>query len=356
MKILHRSILKELILTFVLSLASLNFILMAEKLLRLSRVLSGVGTSIVDMAKLILYIQPPLLMLTIPMALLLTILLVYGRLNVDNELIIMKMSGMTFRSIVFPAVLLGVICFLITVAVSFYVGPKSVIKLNEETVNIIKKRAPHAIEEGKFNTVFRDIIIYIKEKPSENTVKGIFLYDGRNYQEPKIVMAKEGIISVQEGAALNLCLKDGYVNMVNGESTTEMFFKTYNMLLRFETGPHHARKKSEMTPYELLQEARKADGRKKASLYLDLSRRVTLPIMCLILIFFGPPLAMIAGKTGKLGGLTIGLAVFTAYYILLIYGENLARAGTIPHFVGAWASTFALGTAAALLFRKEHCR
>jgi lipopolysaccharide export LptBFGC system permease protein LptF len=74
MKIIHRSILRELILTFILSLASLNFILMMEKLLRLSRFLSGVGTSILDMAKIILFLQPQLFILTIPMAFLLSTL------------------------------------------------------------------------------------------------------------------------------------------------------------------------------------------------------------------------------------------------------------------------------------------
>ncbi len=106
MKIIHRSILKELVLTFILSLASLNFILMMEKLLRLSRFLSGVGTSILDMAKLILFLQPQLFLLTIPMAILLSTLLIYGRLNVDNELVILRMSGMNFRGISVPVALL----------------------------------------------------------------------------------------------------------------------------------------------------------------------------------------------------------------------------------------------------------
>jgi hypothetical protein len=38
-----------------------------------------------------------------------------------------------------------------------------------------------------------------------------------------------------------------------------------------------------------------------------------------------------AGKSGKLGGLALGLAVVTVYYVILIYGENLVRAGKIAH-------------------------
>ncbi len=225
MKILHRSILKELILTFILSLASLNFILMMEKLLRLSRVLSGVGISVIDMAKLIMYLQPQLLLLTVPMAFLLSTLLVYGRLNIDNELVIMRMSGMDFKGISVPVAVLGVLCFFVNIAVSFSIGPKSTTKLREETVNIIKKRTPLAIEEGRFNTAFKDILIFIKEKTDDNTMREIFLYDNRNNQEPRVLMAKEGIISVQDGLTINLFLKDGYINMVKARVQPKYFSK-----------------------------------------------------------------------------------------------------------------------------------
>jgi lipopolysaccharide export system permease protein len=65
---------------------------------------------------------------------------------------------------------------------------------------------------------------------------------------------------------------------------------------------------------------------------------------------------MIAGKSGKLGGLTIGLAVFTVYYMILIYGENLARGGKIPPPVGAWSATVVLAGAAILIVRRAYRR
>lgn len=354
MKILHRSILKELVLAFVLSLASLNLILMTEKLLRLSRFLSGVGSSVGDMAKLMLYVQPPLLLMTIPMALLLSILLVYGRLNMDNEMVVMRGSGIDLVGISVPVAILGILCFVITVAVSFSLGPLCTIKLREETFAIIKKRTPVAIEEGRFNTVFRDIVIFVKERTSDNSVKDVFLYDGRS-QPHRVLLAREGTFMVQDDFTIHLDLKNGSINMVKGESTTELYFGRYHMKLRLEAGPRN-RKNAEMTPGELIQEIGKADGRERVSLFLELYRRFSLPLMCIILIFFGPPLAMIAGKAGKLGGLTIGLAIFTAYYLLLIYGENLARAGTISCHIGAWIATATLAVVALFVFWREYRR
>jgi lipopolysaccharide export LptBFGC system permease protein LptF len=45
--------------------------------------------------------------------------------------------------------------------------------------------------------------------------------------------------------------------------------------------------------------------------------------------------------------------VFTIYYVLLIYGENLVRAGKITYYDGAWTPTFILGIFALWIFNKE---
>ena len=355
MKIIHRSILKELLFTFVVSLACLNFILMMEKLLRLTRFLSGVGTTVMDMAKLVLFIQPQLFLLTIPMALLLSTLLVYGRLNIDNELVILRSSGMDFSGISRPVVILGFLCFLLNLAVSFYIGPRSSVALREEITNIIRIRTPLAIEEGRFNTYFKNTLIIVKEKVADNKLRGIFIYDSRNKQEPRVVMAKEGRIFEQEGLNIDFLLKDGYINMTNGDSITELFFKKYNLMLRLEAGVPE-RKNAELTPPELMDKIGKADRRHALSAYLELDRRLSLPFLCIVLIFFGPSLSLLAGKSGKLGGLTLGLTVFTVYYMLLIYGENLVRADKIPHYIGAWVPTLVLGIFALYMFRRESTR
>jgi lipopolysaccharide export system permease protein len=91
---------------------------------------------------------------------------------------------------------------------------------------------------------------------------------------------------------------------------------------------------------------------KKIPYLLELYRRLSMPGVCLIVIFLGPSLALIAGKTGRLGGLTIGLLVFAAYYSVMIYGENLARSGVLPHFVGAWISFLLLGAFSIFAFER----
>jgi lipopolysaccharide export system permease protein len=324
---------------------------MMEKVLRISRFLSGTGASLGDMAKIFLYIQPQLLLLTIPMAFLIATLLTYGRLNNDNEILILMTTGMRFKDISRPVFIIGVLCFIFNFFVSFYLGPKSSQMLRNEITNIVTIRAPLTIDEGAFNTSFKDIVIIIKEKLSNNSFKGVFLYDGRNKKEPKVMMAREGKIFMSEGLQTNLFLKDGYIHIAKGENVTEIFFEKYNLIMKFESDLP-SKKNSELTPYELINEIKKHIPQ-ISSLQLELHRRFSLPFLCLILIFLGPPLSMMAGKSGKLGGLSIGLGVFTIYYILLIYGENLVKAGKISHYIGAWTPTLLILLCSLWLFRKE---
>lgn len=352
-KIIYRSILKELLLTFLLTLAFLNSILMMEKLIRLSRLLSGVGATVYDMSKIIFYLQPQLFLLTIPMSMLLATLLVYGRMNLDNEIIVLRASGMDFVKISLPVMVLGFIAFLASLTVSFYVGPASSVKLREEITRIITVRSTLAIEEGTFNTSFKDIVILVKGKKTPDTLEDIFIYDSRRKEEPKVLMAREGKLFMQNGFSIGLYLSNGYINITKDRNITELFFEKYKMVLNLEADSP-SQKKAEFTPPQLLLKAEEAAGRERASLFLEFDRRLSLPFVCLILIFLAPPLSLMAGKAGRLGGLAIGLLVFTAYYMLLIYGENLVMTSKTPHYVGAWMTTVILGMLALLLFRREN--
>ncbi len=355
-KIIYRSLIKDLLLTFLLTLAFLNSILMMEKILRLSRLLSGVGATIADMVRVIIYLQPQILMLTIPMSLLLSVLLVYGRMHLDSEITILKTAGMNYTKISFPVMIFGFLCFLASIMVSFFLGPSSSIRLREEITRIIAVRSTLAIEEGTFNTSFKDLVILVKGKKSADTLDGIFIYDTRSKEEPRVLMAKEGKIFLQNDSTIGLYLKDGYMNISKGNNTTELFFRAYKMALYLDA-QSSAPKKIEFTPSQLFQAAKNAETESaRTSFYLEFHRRLSLPSICLVLVFLGPPLSSMAGRSGRLGGLAIGLLVFTLYYMILIYGENLAKASRMPHYIGAWTATLILGIFAFFMFRAESSR
>jgi lipopolysaccharide export system permease protein len=226
--------------------------------------------------------------------------------------------------------------------------------LRNKIATVISSRLPLAFESGTFNTSFKDIVFMISEKPTEDSFKEIFMYDGRNKDEPRVLVAKAGKIYTSEKLFANLYLKNGYVHIPQGDTTTELFFEKYNMLLTLESNLP-AKNIAERTPFELFKEMGE-NKQLSLSLQLELYRRITLPLLCIILIFLGPPLSLIAGKSGRLGGLAIGLVVFTSYYVLLVYSENLVRANTVAHYIGPWIPTILFGMLGIFLFRRAKKR
>ncbi|MBI3592437.1 MAG: LptF/LptG family permease [Nitrospirae bacterium] len=291
MLIIHRSILKELLSSFLLSTLFLNFTLMMEKLLRLSRLLSGVGASIADIAKIVFYLQPQILILTIPMAMLLSVLLVYGRMNTDNELTILKSSGMSFKKIATPVAYLGVACFVTGIAMSFYLSPRSSSALRHGLTEILVKRAPMAIEEGIFNASFKNIVILVKEKPAPDSLSGIFIVDERKKEEQKIIIAREGKI-VPDNDTLSFSLTNGHVYITKNAILTEIEFGRYHFRLSPSIEPAD-KKNSELTPIELLKASKGAPD-KGIPFLLEFHRRLSMPAICLIIILLGPSLSLMA--------------------------------------------------------------
>lgn len=345
MLLIHKSILKELIITIAFAIVFLNFVMMMEKLLKITRILSGTGASFMDVVRIILYLQPETLIMTIPMALLLSVLLTYGRMASDNELTIIQNAGLSFAKISKPVIYLGLSCFLLSLLMSFYLGPKGSTLLREKVSEILTKRAALTIEEGIFNTAFKDIVILVKEKASRDILKGILIFDERKKDEQRLIIAKEGQMEMH-GEGMSFALMNGKVYLSRKSSITEIHFERYQFILTL-TSAGFGRKKSEMTPFELL-----AASKTEVSprFVIDFYRRLSMPALCLIIIFLAPPLSLLSGKSVKLGGLTIGLALFTFYYVILLYGENLALAGKIPYFVGSWLGFSILGILSIILF------
>jgi len=348
MKIIHRALALELLQNFALSIAFLNAVLIIEKLLKLSKIFASVGIDLPNLGLLILLLQPQLLIFTIPMTLLMSILLTYGRIQADNEMTILMVSGMPYKKTFKPAIYIGLIAFFVTVFMSFYLAPKGVSLVREKILTILAERAPLGIEEGVFNQGFKGITIFVKEKPDSLHLKEVIIFDERK-NETKIIMAKEGRIR-KEKDNINLSLINGKAYFNKGSFLNEISFKEYIFKLSPNIEPI-AKKIGEFSLFELISKI-ESDGKLRVDYKIELYKRFSLPVLCIISVFLAPSLCLLAGRSGRLGGITVGLAVFAIYYIFMIYGANLSRAGSLPAEIGSLIPVIMMGLLAFIFYKK----
>lgn len=353
-KIIHKTVIKELAMSFVIALPVLNFILMMEKVLKLSRLLSSVGASPAEMGRILLLIQPELMLLTIPMAFLLSVLYTYGRMNADNELLVLKSSGMSFAEACRPAFALGAACIALGLVISVAFAPGVKRTLRTAVVNILREHASNAIEPGAFNSFLKDTVIYVSAG-SHDRLERIFIYDERKPGKTFVVYAMEAAVvpGGSDEGTLALALKDGSINITNGDHLTEIFFSKYKMLLPLSIDEPGVRL-GELSLSQLLKEA--PTGPERAKRLLEADRRFSFPLFPLAMMFLAPALALISGKRGRLGGLATGTMVFTLYYFALTYAERLCQAGRIGHIAGGWSPLAVLLLVSLFVFRKVNSR
>lgn len=348
MKTFQKALTRELIQNLLISIAFLNAILIIEKLLKLSKIFASVGIDLINLFSLIILLQPQLLIFTIPMSLLLSGLLTYGRVIADNEMLILMGSGIPYKRTFKPIIYIGLITLILNIFMSFYVAPTGVSIVREKILSLLAERAPLGLEEGVFNQGFKGVTIFVREKTDSMHLKEVMIFDERK-EDKIIVIAKEGIIK-KEKENIILSLIDGKAYFNRGINLNELNFKEYIFKLSPNIEPV-AKKISEYSILELFLKFQ-SDKTRRTDYKIEFYKRIILPVLCIISVFLTPSLCLLIGKSGRLGGITIGLGVFTLYYIFMIYGTNLAKAGKISPELGAFLPMFIFGFIAFVFYKK----
>lgn len=122
---LYRYLLKELFPAFALGLVGFTFVLLTGRILQLTELFVNKGIPMSYILKLLYYLLPSFLVLTIPMATLLSVLLTFNRLSGDNEITAFKASGVSLYQMTPPVLMLAFLAYAATTVLSLYSLPKA---------------------------------------------------------------------------------------------------------------------------------------------------------------------------------------------------------------------------------------
>src|SRR5215831_18143924 len=74
----------------------------------------------------------------------------------------------------------------------------------------------------------------------------------------------------------------------------------------------------------------------------EIHKRLALPAACLVFALIGVGFGISHVRTGRSFGLLLGLAITIVYYLLALWGQHAAVAGTLPVWLGIWLANLAL--------------
>ncbi len=236
MLLLERYIIKEHIGPFFFSLAVIMFVFITKFIAQYIGRIFGKGLPLLTIVEFIYLNLAWMLALAVPMAVLVASLMAFGRLSADNEITILKTSGISLYKIIRPVLVMAIIITL----VMFWFNDKVLPEYNHRArllfQSISRKKPSLQLEEGlyitigNFNILVEEIEKTFSEQMIEKTditgvdflenksdrLKNITIFDRSKKDLQRTVIAKRGHLFFDEKTErLIFSLFDGEIHEID---------------------------------------------------------------------------------------------------------------------------------------------
>jgi len=358
MRILTRYILREVTSHAVIGAAIFTFVLFTRDLGRILELVVRASAPLPSVAEIFLYTVPLALAYTIPMSVLVGILIGLSRLAADSEITAMRASGMGVWSFGRVLAIFVAGALLLALGNSLYVAPWSLASLGHLEDQLKGSQVSFEVQPRVFYEGFPKLVLYVQDVHSAQggaVWKGVFLADISDASNPRITLAREGILVPEGQDRLHLHLLDGSSHETDPAQADKYQISTFDQTDIPIELPSTENKADEQVPYKAmgtwaLHNRAASVDRATARLYLiEFHNRFALPTACLVLAMVGIPLGLSSKKSGKSGGFVLTIALVFIYYFVSLIGVSLAKQGRVSPALGAWLANIVFFAAALYL-------
>ncbi|MGO9265981.1 MAG: LPS export ABC transporter permease LptF [Candidatus Binataceae bacterium] len=356
-RIIDRYIAAEVAGPLGLGVILLTFALVTGRLLKLTEMVVNHGVTLGDVMGLIGFIMPAFLELTLPMALLLGVLMGFGRMSGDRELIAARSCGMSLYRLTLPVMGVAAVVYGLSSWLAFSVRPWANSHLREQLFELTQTRSTAGLKEKVFNRNFPGLVVYVDQiSTTDESLHGVMISDARDAKQQNTIIAHSGrIIPDPTAQAITLRLFDGSVFGVSAADNTSHVtsFRTYDLSVHPEEGLGiAAQDPEEMSLTQLRQDIAqaRAAGKPDREAETELASKYTLPFTTLLFALMGVPLGLKPARGGQSERFGVAIALFFFYYSLMRAGEALAQRGVLDAFVAMSIPDVIFMTLAVSLF------
>jgi len=344
-RIIDRYVTLELWPPFVISVAVFTFFLVIDRVYQLTDLVIGKQVPARLVLALLLYLLPPLLSLSVPIAVLMAVLIAGGRLSADLEVAALKASGVSPARLLRPFLAVGIIASVFIGWLTLAVNPWASAAFQRQLFRIAETQATAGIQERAFVSTFGRIVLYVEEvSPSQFALKGLLASDERDPALSRIIVAREGrVLSDSERRRLTLRFIDGTINESDVADPRRFRFTTftlYDLNLPLSnptaTAEQQAKPEKEMPLGALTAAAEGKDRGKAAPFLVELHKRFALPVAAVVFVLVGFPLGIRSHRGGRAVAITSSFAIVICYYILSTALEGPALGGRLPVWLAIW--------------------
>lgn len=214
MKIIDRFVLKSFIRPFIITFFVMVLFLLMQFVWKYIDDLVGRGVEWYYIAELLFYTSATVVPMALPLAVLLSSIMVLGTMGENNELAALKSSGQSLIRVMRPLIFFMISLCIGAFLFSNYIIPVANFKSQTLLNNIRNAKPALSIMPGVFYDGIEGYSIKVSDKygPNQNLLRDVIIYDHSNAGNKKVILADSGKMKVTDDEMyLNITLYDGHV-------------------------------------------------------------------------------------------------------------------------------------------------
>lgn len=374
---------RETALSFLIAFLFFFFIFFVNQILLLAEQVLSKNAPLFDVLLLMIYSLPSVIAISAPFAALVGVLLAIGRLSSDNEIIIMRASGISYRIVYIPILILGLLISLLSFFVNDVLLPAGTLEFGKVYRKVMLS-TPALQMEANTAKKFKDIVL-VTGPIEDRDISQVLILDKTDQGEDRLIMASHATLIDGGRNHINLSLNNAFVHtekpgkrgdyeyilaedldysinqkevMPQGASVGPREMSSVDVarsirdkeikideklaakgwkladagfaLEAFFANPEAYRKKTELAKaYDRYASELRGfedikDDRSLRSYILEFHKKFTLPFGALFLVFLATPVALFSRKSGQSFTFAFGLFISVLYWALLLGGQTYA--------------------------------
>ena len=362
--VLIRYLVKELFLYFFITFLFFFVIFFFNNILVLAETILKQRVSVGMVMKLIWYSLPGVIAQSAPFATLVGFLMCLGRLVSDNEILILRASGLEYAIIMLPVVLLGIVISIGSFFMNDYLLPIGTLKFNRLKKEIVHTNPAVELESNSIKRT-NDSTLVLGEV-DKNNVSDIIVFDTDEKGQQRIIIANDSYVAKSElkGILMEFNMDDATVLFFdrNQKWNIDALFAKSVMLNVFTSAFIYKSNRTaprEMTSFDLYKELKKMEKSEDTSprilnnYKVEYNKKFSIPFGSFFFALLAMPLALIFGKrSGQTIGAIIGLFISLVYWTLTFLGQAFGMKIGLSGFWAMWTPNLVIGLIGITLYIK----
>ena len=434
MSTLNKYLIKHSFIPFVLSVGVITTVLFLQFLIRAIDRFLGKGLDVFTILEYLYLNLAWIIALSVPMSLLISSVMTYGRMSQENEITALKSAGVNLFSIIKPALWFGSIVGFLLCLFNNFILPDMNYNARLLARDIYQKKPELTIEPGYFVDMIPQYTMIVKELDGKE-FKDIKIFSKNTSSEQTTIYAKSGSLE-SKGGIITVNLQDGEIHEIdleNYDHYRKIKFGTHQIIISIDDLLLNRTSESNRTDREMkvpamiekiqqnkisieqikkrietvkndigidtnsqmnlagimnqieilkedtsveINENRDYNNKTPVSNYeekekirslnnnarqfqneftlienyeknnnkflVEIHKKFTLAVACILFTLVGAPLGILVRKGGITIASALSIAFFLIYYILLIWGEQLADRALLDPAIGSWMPNIVL--------------